>query len=102
KSQKRLDKENLRVTRAIENGLAIPYDRKKIEVAIYRLEAKKQEYEGKSELLFSKLSMLTGRSVADLKNKTKELNELNPWRFVSHDLDRKSTRLNSSHVKISY
>src|SRR5690606_8549354 len=95
KSQKRLDKENLRVTRAIENGLAIPYDRKKIEVAIYRLEAKKQEYEGKSELLFSKLSMLTGRSVADLKNKTKELNELNPWRFVSHDLSSETSTVNT-------
>lgn len=95
KSQKRLDKENLRVTRAIENGLAIPYDRKKIEVAIYRLEAKKQEYEGKSELLFSKLSMLTGRSVADLKNKTKELNELNPWRFVSHDLSSEASAVNT-------
>src|SRR5690606_242034 len=66
-SQKRLDKENLRVTKAIENGLAIPYDRKKIEVAIYRLEAKKQEYDGKRELLFSKLSMLTGRSAEDLE-----------------------------------
>lgn len=85
-SQKRLDKENLRVTKAIENELAIPYDRKKIEVAIYRLEAKKQEYEGKRELLFSKLSMLTGHSVADLENQTKELNELNPWQFVSSEI----------------
>src|SRR5690606_4815131 len=80
-SQKRLDKENLRVIKAIENGLAIPYDRKKIEVAIYRLEAKKQEYEGKRELLFSKLSMLTDHSVDDLENQTKEMDELNPWRF---------------------
>lgn len=91
-SQKRLDKENLRVTKAIENGLAIPYDRKRIEVAIYRLESKKQEYEGKKELLFSKLSMLTGYSVEDLENQTKNLNVLNPWKFVYVDLiDEKST-----------
>lgn len=32
-SQKRLNTENLRVTKAINNGLAIPYDRKRIEVA---------------------------------------------------------------------
>src|SRR5690606_14303109 len=75
-SQKRLDKENLRVTKAIENGLAIPYDRKKIEVAIYRLEAKKQEYDGKRELLFSKLSMLTGRAAEDLEKQTSTMNEL--------------------------
>lgn len=84
-SQKRLDKENLRVTKAIENGLAIPYDRKKIEVAIYRLEAKKQEYDGKRELLFSKLSMLTGRSAEDLEKQTSTMNELDPWLFTSPD-----------------
>src|SRR5690606_33128450 len=95
KSQKRLDKENLRVIKAIENGLAIPYDRKKIEVAIYRLEAKKQEYEGKRKLLFSKLSMLTGHSVDDLENQTKEMNELNPWRFVSHDLSNEASTVNT-------
>ncbi len=94
-SQKRLDKENLRVIKAIKNGLAIPYDRKRIEVAIYRLEAKKQEYEGKKELLFSKLSMITGRSVDDLESQTKELSYLNPWRFVSHDLSNEGSSVNT-------
>lgn len=84
-SQKRLDKENLRVKKAIENGLAIPYDRKKIEVAIYRLEAKKQEYDGKRELLFSKLSMLTGHSAEELEKQTSTMNELSPWLFVSSE-----------------
>jgi len=94
-SQKRLDKENLRVTKAIENGLAIPYDRKKIEVAIYRLEAKKQEYEGKRELLFSKLSMLTGYSVEDLENQTEDLNVLNPWKFIYIDLINEESTVNT-------
>jgi len=93
-SQKRLDKENLRVSKAIENGLAIPYDRKKIEVAIYRLEAKKQEYEGKRELLFSKLSMLTGRSVNELENQTNDINELNPWTFVSSKISSDTSTVN--------
>lgn len=80
-SQKRLNTENLRVTKAINNGLAIPYDRKRIEVAVYRLEAKKQEYEGKKELLFSKLSMLTGLSTQEIQNQTAGIVNLNPWKF---------------------
>lgn len=78
-SRQRLDKEILRVNKAIENGLAIPYDRKKIEVAIYRLQAKEQEYEGKKELLFAKLSVLTGVSAEDIERQSQQLNELNPW-----------------------
>lgn len=94
KSQKRLDTENLRVKRAIENGLAIPYDRKRIEVAIYRLEAKKAEYEGRRTLLFSKLSMLTGHSAEELEDHTKTM-DLKPWLFLSLDSLKKAATVSA-------
>ncbi|KAF5278690.1 hypothetical protein FQR65_LT15608 [Abscondita terminalis] len=40
-SEKRLNKEHLKVVKAIENGMAIPYDRDKIKLAMLELEAKK-------------------------------------------------------------
>ncbi len=75
-SEKRLEKEILRVNKAIANGLAIPYDRKRIEVAKYQLASKQEEYDGKRALLYSRLSMLTGHSEQELS----ELDvELQPW-----------------------
>jgi hypothetical protein len=47
---------NERVTRAIEEGLAIPYDRDKIKLASLELESKKIELGGK-KLLYKKNSI---------------------------------------------
>ena len=66
-SEKRLNKEHLKVVQAIANGLAIPYDRDKLKLAILELESKKAELESNRELLYFKLEELTGMPVAELK-----------------------------------
>ncbi len=75
-SRIRLNKEIERVNRAIENGLATPYDRKKIEVAIFQLASRQEEYAGKKALLYSKLEMLTGHPAGELQQL--QVN-LKPW-----------------------
>jgi len=59
-SQKRLDTETKRVERAIQEGLAIPYDRDKIKLANLELESKKIELLGKRRVLYKKINYLTG------------------------------------------
>lgn len=75
-SRIRLDKEVLRVNRAIENGLATPYERKKIEVALNQLASRQEEYEGKKALLYSKLEMLTAHPMSELEQLVVSLK---PW-----------------------
>lgn len=58
-SQKRLDKENDYVATAIANGLAIPYERDKIQLARLELQAKRTELNGTRKLLQQKLIQLT-------------------------------------------
>lgn len=58
-SEIRLKKENERVEKAITNGLAIPYDRDKIKLAMLELSSKKLELQGKRKVLYQKISMLT-------------------------------------------
>jgi outer membrane protein TolC len=65
-SDKRLQTETKRVTRAIEEGLAIPYDRDKIKLASLELESKKIELEGKRKLVYKKIQYLTGYSVSEI------------------------------------
>lgn len=65
-SRKRLNKENEYVNAAINNGLAIPYDRDKIKLAILELEAKTAELEGNRTLLEQKLQTLTHLNAADI------------------------------------
>lgn len=65
-SQRRLDKEHLKVIRAIENGLAIPYDRDKIKLAMLELESRRAEVQSNRELLYFKLEELTGLSHEEL------------------------------------
>jgi len=67
-SEKRLNAETLRVTKAIEQGLAIPYDRDKIKLATLELSSKKIEMEGKRKVVFKKISYLTGYSNEEIKN----------------------------------
>lgn len=72
-SQKRLNAETLRVTKAIEQGLAIPYDRDKIKLATLELTSKRIEMEGKRKVVFKKISYLTGYSNEEIKNVQYEL-----------------------------
>lgn len=62
----RLDTETKRVTKAIEQGLAIPYDRDKIKLATLELESKKIELEGKRKLVYKKLTYLTGYNQTEI------------------------------------
>lgn len=80
-SKLRLDKELQRVNSAVKNGLSIPYERKRIEVALNQLASKQAEYEGNKTVLYSKLEMLTGRSQAELE---KIAVRLNPWLLSKH------------------
>ena len=75
-SEKRLAKEKERVNTAIENGLAIPYDRDKITAAELNLASKKAELYGNLSLLYLKLSMLTNVEVATLESYQFDLK---PW-----------------------
>lgn len=59
-SQKRLETETKRVERAIQEGLAIPYDRDKIKLANLELESKRIELLGKRKVLYKKINYLTG------------------------------------------
>lgn len=75
-SEIRLAKEKEKVVKAIQNGLATPYDREKITVAELKIASKKVELYGNKNLLYHKLSMLTGEDIAVLK----AFNfGLNPW-----------------------
>jgi len=65
-SDKRLQTETKRVTKAIEQGLAIPYDRDKIKLASLELDSKKIELKGKRKLVYKKIQYLTGYSVAEI------------------------------------
>ena len=58
-SEIRLNKENERVEKAIANGLAIPYDRDKIKLAMLELSSKRLETEGKRKVVYQKINMLT-------------------------------------------
>src|SRR5690606_24982582 len=64
---KRLSKEHAKVIKAIENGVAIPYDRDKIKLAMLELESKKAEVESNRDLLYYKLEELTGLSLEELQ-----------------------------------
>nr|WP_315175708.1 TolC family protein [uncultured Flavobacterium sp.] len=65
-SNNRLNTETKRVTKAIEQGLAIPYDRDKIKLASLELESKRIELNGKRQLVYKKLNYLTGYSIAEI------------------------------------
>jgi len=75
-SEKRLEKEHLKVSKAIENGLAIPYDREKIKLAMLELEAKKVELNGSRELLYQKLEQDTHLTSEELKKIDYDLLEI--------------------------
>jgi len=59
-SDKRLNKESQRVTKAIAAGLAVPYDRDKIKLATLELKAKRADIHRSQELLVLKIQQATG------------------------------------------
>ncbi|WP_243860406.1 TolC family protein [Flavobacterium poyangense] len=65
-SENRLETETKRVTKAIEQGLAIPYDRDKIKLATLELTSKKIELDGKRKLIYKKIQYLTGYSTSEI------------------------------------
>ena len=67
-SDKRLQTETKRVSKAIEQGLAIPYDRDKIKLASLELNSKKIELEGKRKLVYRKIHYLTDYSNSEIDN----------------------------------
>lgn len=67
-SAKRLEKEQLKVQKAIELGLAIPFDREKIKLALLELESKQLEINSSRKLLYDKLQMLTHLPLNDLES----------------------------------
>lgn len=75
-SEKRLHKEHTKVLKAIDNGLAIPYDRDKIKLAMLELESKRAEVNSNRELLYYKLEELTGMSPEELRQVTYSLQEI--------------------------
>jgi outer membrane protein TolC len=54
--------------KAIEQGLAIPYDRDKIKLATLELNSKKIELEGKRKLVYRKINYLTDYSDQEINN----------------------------------
>lgn len=65
-SDKRLNTESKRVSKAIELGLAVPYDRDKIKLALLELESKRIELNGKKALVYKKIEYLTGYSETEI------------------------------------
>lgn len=75
-SEKRLNKEHLKVLKAIDNGVAIPYDRDKIKLAMLELESKRAEVQSNRDLLYFKLEEITGLPLDDLQKVSYSLDEL--------------------------
>lgn len=67
-SEKVLDEQSLFVEKAIENGLATPIERQKIQLAKERLNIKKLEYSTNKQLLIEKLRELTDEDALVLEN----------------------------------
>jgi hypothetical protein len=63
---KRLQTETKRILKAIEEGLAIPYDRDKIKLASLELDSKRIELQGKRKLVFRKIRYLTGYTDSEI------------------------------------
>lgn len=100
-SQERLDKERLKVQRAIQNGLAIPYDREKIKLAMLELESKRVELNGSKRLLYDKLEMLTHLPMDELQAIEYPLQELSIF-HQEYDLSQKKELSALQHSKDAY
>lgn len=66
-SQKRLEVEEKRVQRSIEEGFAIPLDKDKIKLAQLELQSKQVELDGAQRLIRKKIAYLTGLSEIEIE-----------------------------------
>lgn len=82
-SEVRLNKERERMEKAIQQGLAVPYDRDKIKLATLNLESKKAEIAGKKQLLYIKLNTMTGYDEGQINAVVYDLVPI----YISADLD---------------
>ena len=73
-----LEEQEYYVRKAIENGLATPISRKKIELAQQQLAGKQLEFSQNKTLLIEVLHQLTGENKEQLKNLQPELNSVMP------------------------
>lgn len=112
-SKKRLDKEEKRVNKAIEAGLAIPFDRDKIVLASLELDAKSKEAQGTKNVLLEQLRYLTGFSSEKIQTIThhferipllyaSELQIKNKKELEALDLFIEAQNLNISREKNSF
>ena len=76
-SEKYLDQQEHYIRKAIENGLATPIGRKKIELAQQQLAGKKLEFEHNKILLIESLNQLTGENRNNLRMLRPELASFN-------------------------
>ena len=83
-SNNRLQIEAKRVQKAIEQGLAVPYDRDKIKLAALELQSKKVELDGKRELIYKKITYLTGYDASQINLVTYELE---PYLIINNQLN---------------
>ena len=88
-SQKRLEVEEKRVQRSIEEGFAIPLDKDKIKLAQLELESKQVELDGTKELVHKKITYLTGLTPAQI---TEVTNDFEPFILAEEtpDIEEKS------------
>lgn len=96
-SERRLEKERLKVMRAIENGLAIPYDRDKIQLAMLDIESRRAEVESNRDLLYFRLQEATGMSAEELKQISYTLKEI----LLPADTDLQMNRKELQALRIS-
>lgn len=75
-SDKRLKKEEERVSKGIENGLAVPFDRDKIKLARLDLESKQVELDETKKVLLQKINYLTGFTPVEIETVSYELKPL--------------------------
>lgn len=69
-SRKRLQSEKKRIDKAIENGLAVPFDRDKLKLAELELESKQAQLEGSKQLLIENIKYLTGMNASEINSIT--------------------------------
>jgi outer membrane protein TolC len=79
-SQNRLDKEKATAQKALKEGLITATDYNKIKLAELKIKSKYIEYEGKKNLLLSKLNQLSGISIDSLNNLDFKLQ---PWFYAN-------------------
>ena len=75
-STRRLEMEKKTAAKALENGLMVPFDMKKIEIAILTLDSKKIEIAGGRTMVYQKLAQLTHLPIDSLR---KLHTQLTPW-----------------------